>query len=57
MEKTNRWTDKQVKDLKTHYGEMELIDIAHKLGKTPSAITSKVHYLRKRGFTFDTTRR
>ena len=57
MIKTNRWTDKQVKDLKTHYGEMELIDIAHKLGKTPSAITSKVHYLRKRGFTFDTTRR
>ena len=57
MEKTNRWTDKQVKQLKTHYGHMELMDIAHMLGKTPSAVTSKVHYLRKRGFTFNTTRR
>ena len=53
MEKTNRWTDKQVKQLKTHYGHMELMDISHMLGKTPSAITSKVHYLRKRGWTFD----
>ena len=53
MEKTNRWTDKQVKQLKTHYGHMELMDIAHMLGKTPSAVTSKVHYLRKRGWTFD----
>ena len=57
MEKTNRWTDKQVKQLKTHYGEMELMDISHMLGKTPSAVTSKVHYLRKRSFTFNTTRR
>ena len=46
MEKTNRWTDKQVKQLKTHYGHMELMEISHMLGKTPSAITSKVHYLR-----------
>jgi predicted transcriptional regulator len=53
MIKTNRWTDKQVKELKTHYGHMELMDIAHMLGKTPSAVTSKVHYLRKRGWTFD----
>ena len=57
MEKTNRWTDKQVKQLKTHYGHMELMEISHMLGKTPSAVTSKVHYLRKRGFTFNTTRR
>ena len=57
MEKTNRWTDKQVKQLKTHYGEMELMEISHMLGKTPSAVTSEVHYLRKRGFTFNTTRR
>ena len=53
MEKRNRWTDKQVKQLKEHYGHMELTDIAHMLGKTPSSITSKVHYLRKRGWTFD----
>ena len=57
MEKTNRWTDKQVKMLKKFYGDMELQDISHMLGKTPSAVTSKVHYLRKRGFTFNTTRR
>ena len=57
MEKTNRWTDKQVKMLKKFYGEMELQDISHMVGKTPSAVTSKVHYLRKRGFTFNTTRR
>ena len=57
MEKANRWTDKQVKQLKTHYGHMELMEISHMLGKTPSAVTSKVHYLRKRGFTFNTTRR
>jgi len=57
MEKTNRWTDKQVKTLKEQYGKLELIDIAHLVAKTPSAVTSKVHYLRKRGFTFNTTRR
>jgi len=57
MEKTNRWTDKQVKDLKTHYGEMDIFELSYMLGKTQSAVTSKVHYLRKRGFTFNTTRR
>jgi len=57
MEKSNKWTDKQVRQLKKHYGQSELMDIAHMVGKTPSAVTSKVHYLRKRGFTFNTTRR
>ena len=57
MEKTNRWTDKQVKDLKTHYGEMDIFELSYMLGKTQSSVTSKVHYLRKRGFTFNTTRR
>ena len=57
MEKTNRWTDKQVKQLKSHYGEMELMDIAHLVAKTPSAVTSKVHYLRRRGWAFNSTRR
>jgi len=57
MEKSNKWTDKQVRQLKRHYGELELMDIAHMVGKTPSAVTSKVHYLRRRGFTFNSTRR
>lgn len=57
MEKTNRWTDKQVKELKALYGSMPVETLANKLGKTPSSITSKVHYLRKRGFTFNSTRR
>jgi len=57
MEKTNNWTDKQVKMLKKFYGEMELEDISHMLAKTPSAVTSKVHYLRKRGWAFNSTRR
>jgi hypothetical protein len=57
MEKTNRWTDKQVKMLKKFYGDMELQDISHMLGKTPSAVTSKVHYLRRRGWAFNSTRR
>ena len=57
MEKTNRWTDKQVKMLKKFYGEMERQDISHMVGKTPSAVTSKVHYLRRRGWSFNPTRR
>jgi hypothetical protein len=56
MEKTNRWTDKQVSQLKQHYGKLELLHLAHMVSKTPSAVTSKVHYLRKRGFTFNYTR-
>jgi hypothetical protein len=52
MEKTNRWTDKQVKMLRKFYGEMPVNSLANMLGKTPTAITSKVHYLRARGWTF-----
>tara|TARA_Y100000389_G_C17275816_1_gene420367 strand:- start:591 stop:818 length:228 start_codon:yes stop_codon:yes gene_type:complete len=53
MEKTNRWTDKQVKELKKFYGHVPVDTLASMLNKTPSAVTSKVHYLRKRGWTFD----
>ena len=40
MEKTNRWTDKQVKMLKKFYGQMELMEISHMLGKTPAVFSS-----------------
>jgi hypothetical protein len=49
MEKINKWTDKQVKMLKKFYGSMPVNSLADMLGKTPSAVTSKVHYLRARG--------
>ena len=52
MEKTNKWTDEQVAKLKKFYGNMPVDTLANMLGKTPSSVTSKVHYLRKRGWTF-----
>ena len=57
MEKINKWTDKQVKLLKRFYGEIEISEMAIMLEKSPQAIRNKVHYLRKRGWTFDSTRR
>jgi len=54
---SNRWTDKQITYLKKHYGEKPIDELATHLLKTPSAIQSKVHYLRKRGWTFNSTRR
>ena len=57
MEKINKWTDKQVKLLKRFYGEIEISEMAIMLEKSPQAIRSKVHYLRRRGWTFDSTRR
>ena len=53
MEKINKWTDKQVKMLRKFYGSMPVNSLANMLGKTPSAVTSKVHYLRARGWTFN----
>jgi len=57
MEKTNKWTDEQVKDLKKLYGNQTAEELVMHFNKSSTAIRSKVHYLRKRGFTFDTTRR
>tara|TARA_Y100000361_G_C11132024_1_gene329539 strand:+ start:1049 stop:1198 length:150 start_codon:yes stop_codon:yes gene_type:complete len=47
-----KWTDKEVDLLKRFYGELPIDDLAFMLHKTKSAIYSKVHYLRKRGWTF-----
>ena len=47
-----KWTNKQQDMLKTFYGQLTIKELAIMLEKTPSAIYSKVHYLRKRGWTF-----
>ena len=53
----NKWTEKEVRLLKKEYGKVNTSDLAVRLHKTPTAIYSKVQYLRKRGWTFDSTRR
>jgi biotin operon repressor len=57
MENNNKWTDKQVRLLKRDYGTVPIAEIEVMIGKSATAIRSKVHYLRNRGFTFDSTRR
>jgi len=46
------WRDSQVDTLKKFYGAIPIDELANMLGKSKSAIYSKVHYLRKRGWTF-----
>ena len=53
----SKWTDSDIRLLKELYGEKSVEEIALQLGKSTSAIYSKVHYLRKRGWAFDSTRR
>ena len=48
----NRWTDRQVDLLKRFYGDLSVEELTIMLEKSQSAIYSKVHYLRKRGWTF-----
>ena len=47
-----KWTDRQVDLLKRFYGEITIDELYIMLEKSKSAIYSKVHYLRKRGWTF-----
>ena len=54
--KNNKWTDEQVRELKKLYDRYSAADCAKHFGKSESAVRSKVHYLRKRGWTFDTKR-
>ena len=53
----NKWTDSEVRLLKKEYGTADTQQLAVRLNKTPTAVYSKVQYLRKRGWTFDSTRR
>ena len=54
---SSRWSDKDIRLLQKVYGELGIEEISILLGKSHSAIRAKVHYLRKRGWAFDTTRR
>jgi len=47
-----KWTNKQQDLLKRFYGQLSVDELTIMLEKSPSAIYSKVHYLRKRGWTF-----
>ena len=55
--KKSRWSEKDIRLLKKLYGELPIEELQGILGKTESAIRSKVHYLRKRGWSFTSTRR
>ena len=48
----NKWTESELRQLKREYGTTSSVELAARLNKSPSAITSKVHYLRRRGWTF-----
>ena len=48
----NKWTNKQQDLLKQFYGKLSIEEMCAMLEKTPSAVYSKVHYLRKRGWSF-----
>ena len=48
----NKWTSKQQDLLKRFYGQLTIEELCLMLEKTQSSIYSKVHYLRKRGWTF-----
>ena len=48
----NKWTNKQHDLLKQFYGKLSIEEMSIMLEKSKSAIYSKVHYLRKRGWSF-----
>lgn len=52
----NKWTDEDMRQLKREYGTTNVKELSARLNKSPTAIASKVHYLRKRGWTFNSTR-
>ena len=54
---SSRWSDKEISLLQQWYGDISIDEMSILVGKSHSAIRSKVHYLRKRGWAFDTTRR
>ena len=55
--KSKAWTNRKVDLLKRYYGVISIQELSSMIGHTESAIRSKVYSLRKRGWTFDTTRR
>ena len=52
-----RWTHEERKWLKQKYGTLSVDECATYLERTPNAVRSQVLYLRKRGWSFSSTRR
>ena len=51
------WTYEDRVWLKNNYGKCTVLECATHLNRTTDAVTTQVRYLRKRGWSFDTTRR
>ena len=51
--KKGHWAHSERKYLKDNYNHVPIEEIIAKLNRSPSSITSQVHYLRKRGWTFN----
>ena len=56
--KTPDWTEKEDRLLKEYYGSMKLKELLHVFrDRTENAIRGRVKRLRKKGWSFDSTRR
>jgi len=51
------WSHEDRQWLKNNYGLVSVAECAEHLNRTPGAVRSQVLYLRKRGWTFNSTRR
>jgi|TARA_R100000084_G_C4639115_1_gene142759 biotin operon repressor len=51
-----RWTEEEYRYLKDNYNVIPIEKIIFELGRTQSSITSKIRYLRRRGWTFNRKR-
>jgi len=51
-----RWTEEEYRYLKDNYNVIPIEKIIFTLGRTQSSITSKIRYLRRRGWTFNRKR-
>ncbi|HAW03269.1 MAG TPA: hypothetical protein DCW83_01205 [Saprospirales bacterium] len=56
MDMNKRWTQEDKQYLKENYKVIHTADICKKLQVTESQLYSQIHYLRKRGWTFNNRR-
>lgn len=47
------WTDEEIKYLRENYNKVPMNIVAGQLGRSAQSIRSKVHNMRKKGYTFD----
>ncbi len=47
------WTEEEIKYLRENYNKVPMSIVAGQLGRTAQSIRSKIHNLRKKGYTFD----